>query len=179
MTVYLEEGIDKNTQKQIEEKLDQVNGAKIKEFISKEQAMVYLKDALGAQAGLLDGLEKNPLPSSYEILFSDVKEGRIYPEKIKENLEKIEGIAAVDAVAVKRVVAPLPYCRGIGYRYFLPRWNFEGVAGFRALELWTRARGVLDEYAKRWQEQFLVFNFHLYVELVSGEDGIGKGAGDF
>ncbi len=92
MSVYLKDEIDDKIKQQIEVALIHLNGAEIKEFISKKEAMIRLKKGLGAQAGLLDGLESNPLPSSYEIIFKNVKMNRIDPKEIKNSLEKMEGI---------------------------------------------------------------------------------------
>ncbi len=72
MSVYLEDGIDEIAKKKIESRLTQLKGAELNGFISKEQAMTHLKEALGTQEGLLSGLKKNPLPSSFEIVFKDV-----------------------------------------------------------------------------------------------------------
>lgn len=95
MSVYLEDGIDENAKGKIESMLIQLKGAEMKGFISKEQAMAHLKEALGAQGGLLSGLKKNPLPSSFEIVFKDINDFQIDPNAIKESLEKIKGVDEV------------------------------------------------------------------------------------
>jgi len=43
----------------------------------------------------LDGLKKNPLPASFELLFKDVNIHQINPGKMKEEIEKIEGVDEV------------------------------------------------------------------------------------
>ncbi|MFC1532604.1 cell division protein FtsX [Thermodesulfobacteriota bacterium] len=95
MSVYLEDGFDEKTKDRIENELINIKGAKIKGFISKEQAIINLKKGLGDQAGLLNGLKKNPLPSSFEIVFQDMSDYHIDPQKIKEYLEKMEGVDEV------------------------------------------------------------------------------------
>ncbi|MFH1350097.1 MAG: permease-like cell division protein FtsX [Pseudomonadota bacterium] len=95
MSVYLKEGIDLNTKERIESRLTRLPGAVIKGFISKEEAMVHLTAALGSQASLLDGLERNPLPASFEIVFNDVSNHKTDPRKIKESLESMEGVEEV------------------------------------------------------------------------------------
>ncbi len=95
MSVYIEDSINKMTKRSIESRLSHLPGAEMKRFISKEQAMVHLKEALGAQAGLLGGLDINPLPASYEIVIKDVKDYQIDPKKLKESLEKLEGVEEV------------------------------------------------------------------------------------
>lgn len=95
MSVYVKEDITEDVKNHIESTLAQIEGAEIKEYISKEEALTRLKKALGAQAGLLDSLRKNPLPGSFEIVFNDVSSQELDPGKIKESLEKIQGVDEV------------------------------------------------------------------------------------
>lgn len=95
MSVYLKDDINPQTKQEIESVLIQLNGVEIKDFITKEQAMIQLKKGLGEQAGLLDNLKRNPLPSSYEILFKNAKENRINPKGIKASLERMRGVDEV------------------------------------------------------------------------------------
>ncbi|MBN1850844.1 MAG: ABC transporter permease [Deltaproteobacteria bacterium] len=95
MSVYLTDDIAEKTQQQIEEVIQQFRGAELIGFISKRQAMLQLKEGLGDQAGLLDGLADNPLPSSFEILIKNAKENQIDPKKIKVSLEKMDGVEEV------------------------------------------------------------------------------------
>jgi len=95
MSVYLKDGIDQRTKEKIESLLKNLPGAELKGFISKEKAFMDLAEGLGAHAGLLDGLKKNPLPASFEILFKDVNIHQINPGKMKEEIEKIEGVDEV------------------------------------------------------------------------------------
>lgn len=95
MSVYLKDGIDEGEKKRIGSILIHLPGAEIKDYISKEKAMIDLTEALGAQAELLDGLKKNPLPASFEIVFKDVRNRQTDIKKVKESLEKIEGVEEV------------------------------------------------------------------------------------
>lgn len=95
MSVYLREGIREETRKGIEATIKSLAGAELKHFISKEEAMRTLKGVLGSQAGLLDGLTTNPLPASFEIYFRETPENKIDPRKIKEMLERQEGVEEV------------------------------------------------------------------------------------
>lgn len=95
MSVYLKDGIDEKMKGDIEKQLLNIKGAKIKAFISKDQAMMQLKESLGSQAGLLSGLKNNPLPSSFELIFEDTDDYRIDPDKITASLEKMEGVDEV------------------------------------------------------------------------------------
>ena len=95
MSIYLEDGAVQEAKKKIESMAQNLPGAQVKAFISKEKAMIDLKATLGAQAGLLDGLSHNPLPASVEILFKDVRRSQLDPKKIKGELEKIKGVSEV------------------------------------------------------------------------------------
>jgi cell division transport system permease protein len=95
MSVYLEDGIDEKIKQNVEKELLNIQGADIKGFISKEQALIHLKGSLGGQSGLLDGLKTNPLPSSFELVFKDVDDPEIDPRHIKDSLEEMEGVDEV------------------------------------------------------------------------------------
>lgn len=95
MSVYLEDKIDNGIKENIEAEILKLDGAMIKGFLSKEQAISNLKNSLGDQVGLLDGLRNNPLPASYEIVFRKTGAEKVRPEKIKEHLEQLEGIDEV------------------------------------------------------------------------------------
>jgi cell division transport system permease protein len=95
MSVYLDEGIDEKARKDVESAINKFKGAEIKAFITKEQAVIYLKEGLGEQVGLLEGLEDIVLPESYEIIFKDRIDNSIDPKVIKSSLEKIEGVNEV------------------------------------------------------------------------------------
>ena len=71
MSLYLEDGIGDEALKQIAVAIEKIPDAEIVEYISKEKALKTLKESLGAQSGLLDGLTENPLPASYEIFFRE------------------------------------------------------------------------------------------------------------
>ena len=95
MSVYLVDDIDEVTKGGIEAVLKELPHATIQDFVSKEKAMMEMRDALGVQAGLLDGLTVNPFPASFEIMFDSKGRDETAPQKLKERLEEIEGIAEV------------------------------------------------------------------------------------
>jgi cell division transport system permease protein len=95
MSVYLKEGVDENSKKEIESAIKKFKGAEIKMFISKEQAMTNLKQGLGDQAGLLEGLEDIALPSSFEVIFKNGSDKGLDPKFIKASLEIIKGVDEV------------------------------------------------------------------------------------
>ena len=95
VSVYLEDDIDEEAKKAVRDRLDQLPGAKITAFISKETAKKELIEALSNQVGLLEGLTQNPLPASFEVLFKDVVKNRVEPKEVKDGLEKMAGVDEV------------------------------------------------------------------------------------
>jgi cell division transport system permease protein len=95
MSVYLKEGVGKKDIEEIESAIKSLPGAEIQGFVSKEKAWSNLMEILGSQAGLLDGLTKNPLPASFEVQFKDLGKHQVDPKMIKEKLEKMEGVDEV------------------------------------------------------------------------------------
>jgi cell division transport system permease protein len=95
MSVYLQDHIDQKKKARIEALLKNLPSAELQEYISKDRAMEDLVEGLGAHSGLLDGLKENPLPASFEIVFRDVNIRQLDPERIKEEIEKIQGVQEV------------------------------------------------------------------------------------
>ena len=95
LSVYLQDEIDQKTKARIESLLKNLPSAELKEYISKDRAMEDLVDGLGTHSGLLEGLKENPLPASFEIIFKDVNIRQLDPQKMKEEIEKIEGVQEV------------------------------------------------------------------------------------
>ena len=95
MSVYLKDGIDQKMIDEVRIRLEELPGAQIKKYISKEEALNLLAKALSSQEGLLDGLKENPLPASFEIGFSGQTRKQIKPREIKASLEQFPGIDEV------------------------------------------------------------------------------------
>jgi len=95
MSVYLADTIDKAAREQVIAFIKNLPGAQIKKFISKEEALIELKKALGPQAHLLDGIPGNPLPASLEIIFEDTKSKTLSPQDIKKQIQEIKGVEDV------------------------------------------------------------------------------------
>jgi cell division transport system permease protein len=95
MSVYLQDGIDKKTRDRIASSIRDFPSAEIERYISKEDALIDLRKALGSEAGLLEGLSRNPLPASFEVVFTDVESPETGPRKIKQVIEKIDGVDEV------------------------------------------------------------------------------------
>ena len=81
ISVYLKDGIDEGTRERIRTAISTLQGAEIKSFVSKEKALQDMKGMLGSQAGLLDGLTRNPFPASFEVAFRNVDRSQVRTEK--------------------------------------------------------------------------------------------------
>ncbi|MFZ0449597.1 MAG: permease-like cell division protein FtsX [Desulfatiglandaceae bacterium] len=95
MSIYLEEGIDSGTEKKLVQLIRDLPGAKIDEMVSKKQAYNNLLRALGKDSVVLQGLPRNPLPASIEVVFKPLNGERPDPGPIKEKLEKLRGVEEV------------------------------------------------------------------------------------
>lgn len=99
LTVYLSDYLN-------EEQIEEVKGAvlSIKEvhdvtFTSKEEALAFLEESFGEQTRVLEGLEDNPLPASFEVT---LVEGGQTPENTKLVADKIGRMRGVDDVVYPR-----------------------------------------------------------------------------
>lgn len=95
MSIYFKGTPERVVLESIEKELLHFPGVTIKRFISKDDAMETLRRQLGDKAGLLDGLEENPLPASLEIILSRDKTGDPLPYQMKTRLETIDGVDEV------------------------------------------------------------------------------------
>lgn len=95
MSVYLKDDISEAASREVRSALERIPGVEIKGFVSKAEAMADMTEALGGQAGLLEGLSSNPFPASFDMVFRSLTRNPVSPEKIKEELEEIEGVDEV------------------------------------------------------------------------------------
>ncbi len=95
MSVYLEDGIEESRREAIASTIKGLSGAEIKRFISKEAALRDLKQALGDGVGLITEMSRNPLPASFEVVFTNIDSPGRDPERIKNVLEKQSGVSEV------------------------------------------------------------------------------------
>lgn len=92
ITVFLEDDLSNEMLDQMEEQIKFIPGVSSVAFVSKEQALVDMKESFGNKAGLLDGLEKdNPLPNSYRV---KTNRADIVPEAARQ-LENMNGVEQV------------------------------------------------------------------------------------
>lgn len=88
VSVYLRDGINRATRDEVASFIKSLPRAEIKRFISKKGALRDLKNALGTHSGLLEGLSKNPLPASFEVVFKDIEGHKTDPQVIKKRARK-------------------------------------------------------------------------------------------
>jgi cell division transport system permease protein len=81
---YLKPGISSEKLLEVEVKIRGLKGVQGIDFISKESAFTFLKDKMKGQSSLLENLEENPLPDSFEI--------SLVPEL--RDIREIEALAA-------------------------------------------------------------------------------------
>ncbi len=99
LTVYLSDYLD---EKQIEEvkgaigSIEEVHGVT---FISKAEALAFLKESFKEQTDVLEGLEDNPLPASFEVTLDQSDQ---MPEDTKLVADKIGRMRGVDDVVYPR-----------------------------------------------------------------------------
>ena len=95
MSIYLKDEISEYRRDRVYSFIRNLPEAEIKRFISKEEALKDLKAALGDDAEFLNHLGRNPLPASYEVVFESTGTHGVEPEKIKGELEKLDGVEEV------------------------------------------------------------------------------------
>ena len=88
--VYLDNDIKLIDQREIEIKLNELDGVKEVIYESKEEAFVNLKDMLKDNQGLLEGydLEENPLPSSFIVKLEEPE----YASSIADAVKDMTGV---------------------------------------------------------------------------------------
>lgn len=92
ITVFLEDQLDRKALDRMEEEIKFIPGVTQLAFISKEQALVELKESFGEKAGILSGLDKdNPLPNSFRIKTGQAQD----VPRAAAQLEELEGVDQV------------------------------------------------------------------------------------
>lgn len=90
--VYLKDDISKAEVKALENNIVGINGIEEIKFVSKEEAYQRLLKDLGDQRDILNAIEVNPLPASYEIKVKDPK----VIEQIANQIEKLKKVEEVE-----------------------------------------------------------------------------------
>jgi cell division transport system permease protein len=92
---YVGDNVTEPQRTELVETIRNLNGVSAIEFISKNDAYNDLKQKIGQQSSLLDGLDKNPLPDSFEITLADSFHQL---EDIEKLSQKIGGLPHVEDV---------------------------------------------------------------------------------
>lgn len=91
MTVYLKDGLTTDQVMGIGKYLKAQPGMKEIKFTNKDQAMKDFRERMGDQQGLLDAINGNPLPASYQMSFQT-------PEHLKTAAEVVAKYQGVETV---------------------------------------------------------------------------------
>lgn len=89
--IYLEDEISPGEIKEIEKTIREEEGVLSFEFESREEALGIMKENWEEDGYLLEGLEKNPLPNSYNIQLKDIQYADIVVDKVKV-MDGVEGV---------------------------------------------------------------------------------------
>ena len=95
ISIYLQDEINETDKDKIRSFLTGLPNAEIKRFISKETALKEMNRLLGHHSSLLEGLSKNPLPASFELVLRDTGIQKTDPVRIKEDLLNMKGVDEV------------------------------------------------------------------------------------
>jgi cell division transport system permease protein len=95
MSVYLRDDVSDHQRQALAAYLSHLPSAEIKRFISKDAALREFKRILGPQASLLDGLENNPLPASFEVVFRKDAAKRQDLYVVRDEIERMAGVEEV------------------------------------------------------------------------------------
>lgn len=91
MSVYLKDGLTTPQVMTVGSRIKALPGLVKIQFTNKDQAMENFKVQLGDQKGLLDAVNGNPLPASYQITFTT-------PERLKDAANIVTSYQEVDGV---------------------------------------------------------------------------------
>lgn len=91
MSVYLKDGLNTNQVMDVGKRLKALPEMKDIHFVTKDQAMKDFRERLGDQAGILDAVNGNPLPSSYQLSFGT-------PQALKSAAAQVAKYKEVESV---------------------------------------------------------------------------------
>ncbi len=95
IVVYMDDAISKQQEKEIENHfLNDPDIIKVN-YISKEQALIDVRETLGTDAVILDNIKENPLPSSFEIKLKNDLLNASYVKDKSSELRKMKSISEV------------------------------------------------------------------------------------
>ena len=98
IVVYLEDNISKAELSTLSNNFNSIDGIKEVKFVSKEEAYQRLSKDLGEQKDILNAIETNPLPASFEVQIKD-------PKVIEQIANQITEFKKVEEVEYGREIA--------------------------------------------------------------------------
>ena len=93
---YMSDNVPDSQRIELMETIRNSSGVAAIEFISKDDAYNDLKRKIGQQSSLLDGLDKNPLPDSLEIILADSYRRLEDIEELSQNIGGLPHVADVE-----------------------------------------------------------------------------------
>lgn len=95
ITAFLEDNLTKKETTSLERDISTLMGVKKVIFVSKQQALEKFREDLGKNSDLLEAIETNPLPASFDIkLYESFKD----PNDLKNLANKIEAMPGVEEI---------------------------------------------------------------------------------
>lgn len=91
LSIYLKDGLTTEQVKSVENRLNGIKGIKSSRFINKDEALKIFRERLGEQSHLLDALNGNPLPASFEVVMEN-------PEAVRQAAGIAKQYKEVEAV---------------------------------------------------------------------------------
>lgn len=96
--VYLDDKVEQKTVKDIQAKIEAIDGVTKVTYVSKDEALARLREQFGQQKDLLAGIEgSNPLPNSFEVRVNP-------PQRIPEVGSIIEKIAGIEKIQFRQEI---------------------------------------------------------------------------
>jgi len=96
ITAYLSDSVPEARRDGLVEKIKNFAGVSAIKFISKDDAYNDLKEKIGQQSSLLEGLDKNPLPDSFEITLADSYRQMEEIEKLATTIRNLPHVEDVE-----------------------------------------------------------------------------------
>ncbi len=93
--VYLKDGADKPTEKEIQYRLLALKGVDEVVFVSREEALVSFRQSLGRNKDMLEALDANPLPDAFRV---KVKSDYIRTDLLEQMARQVEAWPGVEEV---------------------------------------------------------------------------------
>lgn len=98
--LYIKEDVEQDEIQEMQEKLESFQGVSTVQYISEEQALIIMKNRWGHNGYLLDGLESNPFPSSFEVKVNNLEDADVVVAQVK-TLKGIEDIKYYKSIVDK------------------------------------------------------------------------------